>query len=90
MAKIAADMVKLFRPTNARIMETLTPNSEVLEIITQDFHSMMRSQETERDVSINITCYAEELAVSRFGKSFMVRQAKFPEYYWHFVNSFCF
>jgi hypothetical protein len=65
-------MVNLLKRTNTRIIETLRPGSEVLEIITQEFHTMLRSRERDIGITISITCYAEELAVSRLGKSFMV------------------
>lgn len=68
-------MVNLFKRTNVNILRTLEPDSEVLQIITQDFHTMLRTRERDMDSIINITCYAEELAVSRFGKSFMVCKA---------------
>jgi hypothetical protein len=68
-------MVNLLKRTNVNILRTLEPDSEVLESITQDFHTMLRSRERDKDSIINITCYAEELAVSKFGKSLMVCQA---------------
>ncbi|KAF2431165.1 hypothetical protein EJ08DRAFT_696835 [Tothia fuscella] len=71
-ATIATNMFNVLKPTNKRIVDTLRPDSEVLEVITQEFHRMLRSREEEKKTSIRITCFAEELRVSKFGKSFMV------------------
>src|SRR5436190_19970379 len=74
-ATIAGNMINLLKRTNIGILNALKPDSEVLEIITQEFHTMLRSRERDKDITVNITCFAEELPVSRLGKSFMVRQA---------------
>ncbi|KAI9772504.1 MAG: hypothetical protein M1840_000709 [Geoglossum simile] len=71
-ATIAGNMINVLKRTNIHILKTLKPESEVLEIITQEFHRMLKSREEGKGTTINITCYAEELAVSRLGNSFMV------------------
>ena len=53
------------------IVEVLKPSSEVLENLTQDFHTMLRSREQAQN-PIYITCFVEELPVSKAGKTFMV------------------
>lgn len=73
-AVIAGNMINVVKRTNTHILGVLEPDSEVLEIISQDFHTMLRSRERDETTIIDITCYAEELAVSRLGKSFMVCQ----------------
>ncbi len=67
-------MVNVFKRTATSILNTLNPNSEVLEIITQEFHTMLRSREQNKKGTVSITCYAEELPVSILGKTFMVCQ----------------
>lgn len=71
-AAIAGNIVNLVKRTNTRLLETLEPTSEVLASITQEFHAMLRSRAQDIGARIDITCYAEELAVSRFGRSFTV------------------
>lgn len=72
-AAIAGNIVNLVKRTNTRLLETLEPTSEVLASITQEFHAMLRSRAQDVGARIDMTCYAEELAVSRFGRSFTVR-----------------
>lgn len=71
-ATIAGNMANLVKRTNTNVLEVLQPGSEVLENLTQDFHTMLRSREQAKGTSIHITCFAEELPVSRAGKTFMV------------------
>ena len=65
-------MLKLVKTPNMNILEVLKPSSEVLENLTQDFHTMLRSREQAQNPSIQITCFVEELPVSKAGKEFMV------------------
>ena len=65
-------MVKVVKRANTDILEVLMPSSEVLEILTQDFHTMLRSREQAQKPSIHIACFVEELPVSKAGKTFMV------------------
>lgn len=67
-------MVNLVKRTNTDMIRVLQPDSEVLENVTQGFHTMLRSRERANGVSIQITCFIEELPVTRAGKSFMVRR----------------
>ena len=65
-------MVNIVRPTNKAILEILKPGSEVLKIITSDFHRMLYDREKTTGKSIDMTCFSEELPVTRLGKSFIV------------------
>jgi len=65
-------LVNTARRANRAILDTLKPESEILSILVNDFHPMLRSREKGKAGAISITCYAEELAVSRWGKSFIV------------------
>ena len=71
-ATIAGNMVNLVKRTNTRILATLKPDSETLENLSQEFHTMLRSREQDAKKIIRITCFAEELPVSRGGKTFVV------------------
>ena len=65
-------MVKVVKTANTDILKVLKPSSEVLENLTQDFHTMLRSREQAQNPSIKITCFVKELPVSKAGKTFMV------------------
>jgi len=69
---IAGNMLNLVKRTNTNIVGVLQPDSEVLENVTQGFHTMLRSRERANGASIQITCFVEELPVTRAGKSFLV------------------
>ena len=71
-ATIAGNMIKLVTRADTNILEVLKPSSEVLENLTQDFHTMLRSREQAQNSSVHITCFVEELPVSKAGKTFMV------------------
>jgi hypothetical protein len=71
-ATITGNMINVVKRTNTDVLDTLNPKSEVLSIITQDFHTMLRSRDQNKFEPVRITCFAEELPVSRFGKTFMV------------------
>jgi len=72
-AAIAGNFVNLVKRTNTSLLENLGPKSEVLANITQEFHAMLRFRAQNIGARIDITCYAEELAVTKFGRSFIVR-----------------
>ena len=71
-ATIAGNMINLVKSTNTNILGVLKPDSEVLEDLTKRFHTMMRSRERAGGTSIRITCFCEQLPVSKAGKTFMV------------------
>lgn len=66
-------MVNLIKRTNTDIIRMLQPDSEVLENVTQGFHTMLRSREQAHGANIQITCFVKELPVTKAGKSFMLR-----------------
>ncbi|KAL6716102.1 hypothetical protein ACLMJK_005668 [Lecanora helva] len=72
LATIAGNIVNVVKNANTNILGVLKPSSEVLENLTQDFHTMLRSREQARHPSIKITCFIEELPVSKAGKTIMV------------------
>ena len=84
-ATIAGNMVNIVKRANTRIVDTLKPDSEVLEIITHEFHKMLKALEREKK-DISITCYAEEKPVVKWGKSFMVCNREYCRYV--FANCF--
>ena len=71
-ATIAGNMASVVKIVNTDILEVLKPSSEVLENLTQDFHTMLRSREQTQSPSMKITCFVEELPISKAGKTFMV------------------
>jgi protein SERAC1 len=72
LAVFAGNMATPFKRPNISILKTLTPNSEVLENINHEFHTLLRSREQSNLGAMNITCFAEELAMSKMGKTFHV------------------
>ena len=72
LAVIAGNTASVFKRANTSILKTLTPSSEVLESINQEFHTMLKFREQSNLGGMKITCFAEELAVSRMGKTFLV------------------
>ena len=64
--------MNIVKTANTDILEVLKPSSEVLENLTQDFHTMLRSREQAQHPSIKLTCFVEELPVSKAGKNFIV------------------
>ena len=72
LAVIAANMARIVKRPNTRILRTLAPSSEALENINQEFHTLLRSRELANLGGMDITCFAEELAMSKFGGTFHV------------------
>jgi protein SERAC1 len=70
-AKIAGNLLDIAKRPNLNILDVLKPQSEVLRALTTGFHAMLKSR--ERYAIIHIACFVEELAVTRLGKSFIVR-----------------
>ena len=77
LATIAGNIINVAKRTNTDILNILRPGSEVLGIITQDFHRMVKiseennAREGNRRDSLRITCFIEELPVVRYKKTFM-------------------
>ena len=72
LATVVANMIKVVKPVKTNILKVLKPNSEVLENLTRDFHTMLLSREEAEIPGIKIVCFVEELPVSKAGKTFMV------------------
>lgn len=66
MAIIGANFLKLFRNINKDILMSLTPASEALSRIQQDFHRVVNGLPDSR--KIKITCFYEELPVKGIGE----------------------
>jgi protein SERAC1 len=66
-AALFTNFTSLLRPTNHRIVEVLTPDSEVLAGIQKDFHTMLRARRDTHKPEIRIMCYFEELPVAGVG-----------------------
>jgi hypothetical protein len=58
----------MFKRTNTRLLETLSPDSEVLAWIQKDFHTMLRSRQKEGKEPPKITCFYEELPIHGIGE----------------------
>ena len=73
-ATIVNNMANLVKRTNTDIVKGLQSDSEALENVTQGFHTMLQSRERANGAKIQITCFVEELPVTKAGKSFMVKK----------------
>ncbi|KAJ3518367.1 hypothetical protein NM208_g14540 [Fusarium decemcellulare] len=80
MASTLARLVKIFKPTNREIISVLTPSSEVLANLQQEFHRMIerRSREGKRDMQL--FCFFEELPMERVGIIVERHSATLPSY----------
>ncbi|KAH7411529.1 Alpha/Beta hydrolase protein, partial [Cadophora sp. MPI-SDFR-AT-0126] len=79
-ATLFTNFTNLLRPTNHRIVEVLTPDSEVLAGIQKDFHTMLRARRDTHKPDINIMCFFEELPVAGVGLVVPHRSAILPSY----------
>ncbi|KAL2046066.1 hypothetical protein N7G274_001513 [Stereocaulon virgatum] len=70
-------MVSIFAPANKDIVNVLNPDSEMLHMIENNFHTIVRQR---RDDPIELTCFYEELAVKGIGEIVPQRSAKIPGY----------
>ena len=71
---IVVRLAKCVKPANDRILNTLEPDSQILEGITEDFQDLLKSSERQGDKKIEIMCYVEQLPVTRYGIPFVVRR----------------
>ncbi|KAF5004703.1 hypothetical protein FDECE_8814 [Fusarium decemcellulare] len=80
MASTLARLIKIFKPTNREIISVLTPSSEVLANLQQEFHRMIerRSREGKRDMQL--FCFFEELPMERVGIIVERHSATLPSY----------
>jgi len=59
----------VFRPTNSNIVDVLKQDSEVLALISSDFHQMLISRQKQGKPDIKIRCFVEELPMQKAGIS---------------------
>ena len=64
-AMIGGRMTSLLKKTNKDILGVLSPNSEILHMIENNFHMQLRQR---KDAPIEITCFFEELGVTGIGE----------------------
>jgi hypothetical protein len=61
-----ASVTSIFRPTDSTLLGVLERDSEVLAIITSDFHEMLRLRREENHKSEpKMTCFFEELPMHK-------------------------
>ena len=65
-ASIGSRMASLVVQTNKDIVKVLNPNSEMLHIVENSFHSIVRQR--RMDDPVEITCFFEELGVKGIGE----------------------
>ncbi len=58
-------MVSIFAPANKDIVNVLNPDSEMLHMVENNFHTIVRQR---KDDPIKLTCFYEELAVKGIGE----------------------
>ena len=63
----SAKAIGILKQTNAEILVVLKSNSEVLERVQNDFHTMIRSRGQDGLPPIEITCFFEELPLPGVG-----------------------
>ncbi|KAL2796248.1 hypothetical protein BJX66DRAFT_336262 [Aspergillus keveii] len=79
-AKVFGRVITMFKRTNTRLLETLSPDSEVLAWIQKDFHTMLRSRQQEGKQPLRITCFYEELPIHGIGEIVPMHSAILPSY----------
>ncbi|KAL3448019.1 Alpha/Beta hydrolase protein [Aspergillus insuetus] len=79
-AKVFGRVITMFKRTNTRLLETLSPDSEVLAWIQKDFHTMLRSRQQEGKEPLKITCFYEELPIHGIGEIVPMHSAILPSY----------
>ncbi len=67
-AGLLSKSIGLIKQTNSRILEVLRADSEVLQRIQIEFHSMLRQREKNGKLPIAITCFYEELPLPGVGE----------------------
>ena len=66
-ASIGTQMVRILKQANKDIVEVLKPKSEMLRMVQNDFHGILRRRKDEGS-EISITCFYEELGVIGVGE----------------------
>ncbi|KAL8722147.1 MAG: hypothetical protein Q9181_007550 [Wetmoreana brouardii] len=76
-ATVGRRMVSLLVQTNKDIVNILNPDSEMLHMVENSFHTIIRQR---KDNPIEITCFYEELPVKGVGEIVPQRSAKIAGY----------
>jgi hypothetical protein len=71
-ATIGGNLANLVKRTNTDIVGVLKIHSEVLAIVQQTFHTMIKTREDDGKQKLQITCFAEEKPVQRLGLTAVV------------------
>jgi protein SERAC1 len=66
-AEYIAKAIGVLKQTNSEILAVLKSDSEVLERVQGNFHTMIRSRSQDGLPSIEITCFFEELPLPGIG-----------------------
>ncbi|KAI1452410.1 Alpha/Beta hydrolase protein [Annulohypoxylon moriforme] len=75
-----ARYLNLVKQTNTQILNALRTDSEVLARIQAAFQNMIRARANDPNLSINITCFYEELPLAVVGEVVPMRSAILPAY----------
>ena len=67
-AVIGSKFLQYFRQINQQTLEVLQQKSEVMARIRQDFHTMLRKWDQNKEREIAIVCFYEELPVQAIGE----------------------
>jgi hypothetical protein len=67
-ASVFGKLFSVVKKMDTGLLEVLTPESEVLSRIQQEFHTMLRARRDKGLDVINITCFYEELPVRGVGE----------------------
>lgn len=67
-AELLAISIGFIKQTNAKILEVLKSDSEVLARIQTEFHTMIRDRTNKGQQPISITCFYEELPLPGVGE----------------------
>jgi hypothetical protein len=68
MASPITRLTNLLRRTNKKLVDVLTPDSEVLASVQQEFHTMLEDRSRNYGKQLEIYCFYEEKAVSGIGE----------------------
>ena len=61
-------LTSLLRRTNRKLVQVLTPNSEVLATVQQEFHTMLDDRAKNNGREVEIYCFYEEKAMLGIGE----------------------
>ncbi|KAH7329701.1 hypothetical protein B0I35DRAFT_404883 [Stachybotrys elegans] len=79
-ASIFGQIMNVVKRTNTSLLSYLQPESEVLRLIQEEFHTMLRSRRDQGRMDLRITCFYEELPVRGVGEIVPKDSAILPAY----------